>query len=216
RSQTKVSLRQRGIAHNKALPGDVHLQRAGTPYHLRSIPTADLPRAPRRSSLARSCTRSNTGGQHASHPNCDCYAGKPSRFNRGGFGLSKWLRAMRNQTLLPEMKNGHVRRTKPPASTFGRWNRLVLATVALAAAGIAPFVIQVWLGPAPDDYEAIIRKAGFNPLTSPSRLRGPGAIYEARDGYYQKVCPDSPRAAALIQTSRTLDRNLRRLENNGF
>ena len=98
------------------------------------------------------------------------------------------------------MKTGHVRRTKPSRTGHARRarRRLWLASVALPAILIAPPVIDYvrsQIAPpaqAEDAIEAAVKKVGFDPLVPPSRLRGPGALYEVEDGYYRKVCDTDP------------------------
>ena len=118
------------------------------------------------------------------------------------------------------MSGGHVRRTNTPAprSAFGGAKRLWLASVILPFAALTPFVTQVVFPPEHDEIDQIIRQAGFSPLPSPSRLRGPGALYKVEDGddNYEKVCKEPALTAEMIQTSPSLDRNLQKLEKAGF
>jgi hypothetical protein len=70
---------------------------------------------------------------------------------------------------------------------------LAIACVAIPVAVIAPAVAYMILPPAEEDgIEAVIKKAGFEPVQPPNRLRGPGALYEVEDGYYRKVCDAGP------------------------
>lgn len=92
------------------------------------------------------------------------------------------------------MSNGHARRAKPSQSRRRNGRRLLgIACVAIPVAIIAPAVAYVYFSPPPDAdaIETLIKKAGFEPVQPPNRLRGPGALYEVADGYYRKVC-DAP------------------------
>lgn len=86
--------------------------------------------------------------------------------------------------------------------------------VVLAAPGIA-----FWITPPParDDIESVIERAGFEPLVPPSRLHGPGALYEVEGRSYRKVCDVAP---ALLQgklrTSPTESHVRQRLQSGGF
>ena len=79
---------------------------------------------------------------------------------------------------------------------------LGVACVAIPLAVIAPAVgYYVYFTPAEaDTVETLIKKAGFEPVQPPNRLRGPGALYEVEGGYYRKVCdatPDDVRGKSL-------------------
>src|SRR4051794_17477407 len=101
---------------------------------------------------------------------------------------------MRHPILLPPMKTGHVRRTKP--SRAGRaaraQRRLRLASVALPLILAAPGAYWYFTpaaAPPVDEIETVIKEAGFDPLVPPNRLRGPGALYVVEGGgRYTKVC----------------------------
>jgi len=116
------------------------------------------------------------------------------------------------------MTAGHVGRTKPPRAVgvFGGSRRLLLASMALPVVAIIPAIMFVVSPPPHDEIETVIRAAGFEPLTPPSRLRGPGALYLVENGIYEKICKEPVLAAAKLQTSPSMDRNLRRLEKGGF
>lgn len=118
------------------------------------------------------------------------------------------------------MSDGHVRRTKPSrASRAGRRRRhFWLASVTLPIILIAPAVSYVVItGPAPSDVEAVIKQAGFDPLKPPSRLRGPGALYEVEDGLYRKVCDADPDLLrGRLRKSPTQSQFRERLETGGF
>jgi hypothetical protein len=118
------------------------------------------------------------------------------------------------------MSDDNVGRTNTPAfwNAFGGAKRLWLLSAVIPLVAIAPFVMDVIWPPAPDDIDQIIRKAGFSPLPSPSRLRGPGALYKVEEGddNYEKVCKEPAITAQKMQASRTQDRMLQKLEKSGF
>jgi hypothetical protein len=116
------------------------------------------------------------------------------------------------------MTISHIGRTNPPMEdrAFTAPKRLLFASVVLPIVAIIAAIIYVMYQPANDDIEMVIRQAGFEPLTPPSRLRGPGALYMVENGIYEKVCKEPAIAAEKLQTSPSMDRNLRRLENGGF
>jgi len=94
------------------------------------------------------------------------------------------------------MNGRHVRRTKPPAfGSFRSGNRSIwIAILALPIAVIVPaiwYVYHPW-GPPAHDIETVIKTYyGFDPLTPPSRLRGPGAIYALDGRLVRKICEAS-------------------------
>lgn len=75
-----------------------------------------------------------------------------------------------------------------------------------------------WNTPPAVDYMATtIIEAGFDPLTPPNRLRGPGALYVVDGKSYRKVCDADPKLlTARLQTSPVPDRVRTRLEKGGF
>jgi len=69
-----------------------------------------------------------------------------------------------------------------------------MACVAIPVAVITPAMAYVYFlsSADADEIETLIKKAGFEPVQPPNRLRGPGALYEVADGYYRKVCDATP------------------------
>lgn len=118
------------------------------------------------------------------------------------------------------MSDGHVGRTDAPAGLFhGGSRRLWLACIALPVVAIIPFALYVLLEPEPplDDVENAVREYGFDPLKPPTRLRGPGALYQLQDNSYKKVCDVTPELlAGKLQQSPTLDQVRKRLEKSKF
>ena len=117
------------------------------------------------------------------------------------------------------MKTRHVRRTKPSKSSRSRrW--VWLASVAFPVILVLPPAAEFMKGliqPAPDEIEAEVRKVGFDPLVPPSRLRGPGALYEVERGYYRKVCDTDPALLeGRLQKSPVPSRTSSRFESNAF
>ena len=118
------------------------------------------------------------------------------------------------------MSEGHARRAKPSWPRRGRPRRVLwLAVVALPAIVVTP-AIAYWMVPAPpaqDDIESVIQQAGFDPLLPPSRLRGPGALYEVEGRFYRKVCDaDAGMLQGKIRTSPTESEVSERLQNARF
>lgn len=123
------------------------------------------------------------------------------------------------------MSEVRPRRARAPAtgrrgggSSGGRIKRrLLLASMALPVIAIAPVVWAV-VTPAPSDgLQTVIREAGFDPLDPPSRLRGPGAIYEVEGGMYRKVCDAEPAMlTGKLQKSPTENHVMQRLQSGGF
>ncbi|MGE0038997.1 MAG: hypothetical protein AB7S93_25660 [Xanthobacteraceae bacterium] len=120
---------------------------------------------------------------------------------------------MRHEVLLSEAMNGrHVRRTQPPAfGSFRSGNRGIwIAALALPIAVIVPIIWYVYFpsGPPAHDIETVIKTYyGFDPLTPPSRLRGPGAIYAVDGRLVRKVCEASPEVlGGSIDESITVNR----------
>jgi hypothetical protein len=117
------------------------------------------------------------------------------------------------------MRNRHVGRTITPAAgpvEKGR-NRYLLFSIALPLAVIVPAASYIVLMPQHDDIAIAIRQAGFDPLVPPSRLRGPGALYEVDGNRYRKVCDVEPETlTGKLQKSPTLERVRQSLEKGGF
>src|SRR5262249_14398185 len=117
------------------------------------------------------------------------------------------------------VRGRHVRRTKRPAAGLiaTTRRRVLVAGVTMLAAAMLPatgyFVYQS-LKPPIDDIESIIRQYGFDPLTPPNQLRGPGALYRAVGASYQIVCPADPALLeGKLRKSPTPDRVRTRLES---
>lgn len=71
--------------------------------------------------------------------------------------------------------------------------------------------------PLPDEVVRAIVDAGFDPLVPPTRLRGPGSLYEVEGRSYRVVCPVDPsQLSGKLQKSPTVDRVRNRLESGGF
>jgi hypothetical protein len=119
------------------------------------------------------------------------------------------------------MSRGHDGRTNAPAAGFfhGGNRRLWLASIALPVVAIIPVALYIMFEPEPqlDDVESAVREYGFDPLKPPSRLRGPGALYQLQDSSYKKVCDVTPELlAGKLQQSPTLDQVRKRLEKGKF
>lgn len=85
----------------------------------------------------------------------------------------------------------------------------MLVSISLAALVIAPgagYLAYRMIRPLPDEVVRAIVDAGFDPLVPPTRLRGPGSLYEVEGRSYRIVCPVDP----------TVDRIRNRLESGGF
>jgi len=120
--------------------------------------------------------------------------------------------------LLSTMSEHHARRARPSnASRARRW-RLLLAFIAIPAVAIAPEVYRVLVPPSTEDgVEIVVKQAGFDPLLPPSRLRGPGAIYEVEGGFYRKVCDAAPDVLqGKTRKSPIQNQTRERLEQTGF
>ena len=120
---------------------------------------------------------------------------------------------MRHEVVLSGAMNGrNVRRTNPPAfGSFRSGSRSVwIAILALPIAAIVPVAAYVYYpwGPPVHDIETVIKTYyGFDPLTPPSRLRGPGAIYAVDGRLVRKVCEASPEVlGGSIDESVTVNR----------
>lgn len=110
------------------------------------------------------------------------------------------------------MSDRHVRPTKRPSRSL--W----LLSIALPIAVIIPAVKYVVVDrPQLDELETIVGQAGFDPLVPPSRLRGPGALYEVEGRFYRKVCDADPGVVAKkLKESPTQDQLRERLESGGY
>ena len=118
------------------------------------------------------------------------------------------------------MSDGHVRRSKPSkaASTSRHARSVRLLSVALPLALVAP---AIWYVATPTlsegQIEIVVRKAGFDPVEPPTRLRGPGALYVVEGGSYRKVCDAEPNLLeGKIQRSPTESQSRESLENSTF
>jgi hypothetical protein len=112
--------------------------------------------------------------------------------------------------------------TSPPitATVRGIGRRALIAAAALLAFVILPpagyFAFEM-LRPQDGDIEAIIRDYGFDPLTPPNQLRGPGALYKTVGTSYQVVCPVDPALLKdKLRKSPTPDRVRTRLESGNL
>jgi hypothetical protein len=120
------------------------------------------------------------------------------------------------------MNRRNVRRTNAPAPTSGFATAKLLrrAALVLPFVVVMPFAWHVFIPAAEGDVdteiEAMIRKAGFNPLIPPNRLRAPGALYTVEDDFYQKICEDSALAGGMTSKSPTTNRMRERLQQNKF
>jgi hypothetical protein len=120
------------------------------------------------------------------------------------------------------MNRRHVWRTTPPAfGSFRIGNRSIwLASLALPVALVIPaiwYVTRPSLPPAHDIETVIKSYYGFDPLTPPSRLRGPGAIYQVDGSSVRKVCEATPEVlGGSIDESITVNRTHNSSENSRF
>ena len=98
--------------------------------------------------------------------------------------------------------------------------RIWLASISLAALVIAPgagYLAEKMIRPPSDEVLKAIVDAGFDPLVPPTRLRGPGSLYEVEGRSYRVVCPVDPSLLKdKLQKSPTEDRVRTRLESGGF
>jgi hypothetical protein len=121
------------------------------------------------------------------------------------------------------MSDSHVRRTRtgngrptkpPPVEStrdmVRRWWIALLALPIIAIAPVAWFILQT---PEHDDVELAIREYGFEPLTPPNQLRGPGALYQVEGNSYTKICDaDAAILEGKVHTSPTVEHIRKRLE----
>ncbi|MFY9735844.1 MAG: hypothetical protein WAL02_12035 [Rhodoplanes sp.] len=120
------------------------------------------------------------------------------------------------------MSDESAGRAETPESGHFRISRkrFWLAAVGLAALVVVPgaaYVAVNWIEPVLDDMATTIMEAGFDPLTPPNRLRGPGALYVVDGKSYRKVCDVDPKLLTdRLQTSPVPDRVRTRLEKGGF
>jgi hypothetical protein len=119
------------------------------------------------------------------------------------------------------MSEGHARRAKPSPRGTAKNRRHLLLYAALPVALTLPAAAYVFLpglfGSASEPIEDSIREMNFEPLLPPSRLRGPGAIYEVNGGFYRKVCDaGGDLLQGKIRTSPIPSQTRRKLENAGF
>jgi hypothetical protein len=122
------------------------------------------------------------------------------------------------------MSDGHVRPTRtsngrrtkktpvePSGSMARRW--WWIALLALPVIAIIPAAWYILSPPEHDDIELTIREYGFDPLTPPNQLRGPGALYQVEGSSYTKICDADPEIlTGKVQTSPTVERVRKRLE----
>jgi len=116
-----------------------------------------------------------------------------------------------------------VPQAEPPVAVAigGIWRRVVgvaaAVTLALVILPVASYFALEGLRPQGGDIEGIIREYGFDPLTPPNQLRGPGALYKAVGTTYQVVCPVDPALLKdKLRTSPTPDRVRARLESGNL
>lgn len=120
------------------------------------------------------------------------------------------------------MSSEDAGRAEAPSAGFFRnaRKRVRLASISLAALVIAPgagYLAYRMIGPLPDEVVRAITDAGFDPLVPPTRLRGPGSLYEVEGRSYRIVCPVDPSLLnGKLQKSPTVDRIRNRLESGGF
>ncbi len=121
------------------------------------------------------------------------------------------------------MSRRHVGRTTPPAfgSFLGGSRSIWLASLALPVVVVIPVIWAVVRPPpAPpvQDIENVVKTYyGFDPLTPPSRLRRPGAIYHVEGNSVRKVCEATPEMLdGKVSESDTVSRSRSRLESNEF
>ena len=117
------------------------------------------------------------------------------------------------------MKTHHTRKAAGPLTRSVLTGRRVwLASIVLPIIAIVPAIAYVVMPqPTHHDLETVIKQAGFDPLLPPSRLRGPGALYEVENGFYRKVCDaGSQILQGRIHTSPIENQVSERLESGGF
>lgn len=120
------------------------------------------------------------------------------------------------------MSSEDAGRAEAPSAGFFRnaRKRVWLASISLAALVIAPgagYLAYRMIRPLPDEVVRAIVDAGFDPLVPPTRLRGPGSLYEVEGRSYRVVCPVDPsQLSGKLQKSPTVDRVRNRLESGGF
>lgn len=110
-----------------------------------------------------------------------------------------------------------ARRAKPPVHRAARriGKMLLAAMVVPMLAAMSYGAMSVMASdPAEEGIEAQIRRAGFDPVTPPNRLRGPGALYEVNGTTFRKVC-DANEAliGPRLQHSPTLSIDRKLVEN---
>jgi hypothetical protein len=128
---------------------------------------------------------------------------------------------VRNPLLLSSAMTGrHVGRTDPPAHGSLRTRGVLIAAIALPVALSLPAAWYVYVPkppPAVDDIGSVIRSYGFDPLTPPSQLRGPGAIYHIEGSSVRKVCEATADLLdGAVDESRTMDRSGNSSDNAQF
>ena len=175
----------------------------------------------RLASLSRRPTEG--GGRHASCHHCTGCFRRFGREHRSELRLPERLCPLRYSFLLSgAMNRRNVWRTTPPAfGSFRIGNRSIwLASLALPVALVIPAIWYVTSpSPAPaHDIETVIKSYyGFDPLTPPSRLRGPGAIYHVNGSSVRKVCEATPEVlGGFVDESITVNRTHNSSENSRF
>src|SRR5690606_32260483 len=137
------------------------------------------------------------GGQHASHLYRGCCAHHPGCRERSELRLPGGVSPLWRRPLLPAMSSEDAGRAEAPSARFFRnaRTRVWLASISLAALVIAPgagYLAYRMIRPLPDEVVRAIVDAGFDPLVPPTRLRGPGSLYEVEGRSYRVVCPVDP------------------------
>jgi hypothetical protein len=162
------------------------------------------------------------GGKHASHLYCGCCAHHLACRERSELRLPCGLSPLWRRPLLPAMSSQDAGRAETPSAGFfqNARKRFWLASIGLTALVIVPgatyFAYRIIRPPSDEVLKAIV-DAGFDPLVPPTRLRGPGALYEVEGRSYRVVCPVDPSLLnGKLQKSPTEDRVRSRLESGGF
>lgn len=121
------------------------------------------------------------------------------------------------------MSSEDAGRAEAPASGHFRISRkrFWLATAGLATLVLFPgaaYVASNWnQSSTVDDLADTIIDAGFDPLTPPNRLRGPGALYVVEGKSYRKICDVDPKLlTGRLKSSPVPDRVRMRMEKGGF
>jgi hypothetical protein len=117
------------------------------------------------------------------------------------------------------MKSGHVRRTKSPTHRH-QWAKRGVWLASLAFPLLVPVIGYLLIPKPPDGIDEIkrqVQQADFDPMMPPTRLRGPGALYQVEGHFYYKVCDAGPELLqGKVKSSPTLQEFRGRSENAGF